>query len=225
MSRVSIKEVATGDVLNTSDANTTLDNWETATSTINPTNLREEGLDERCFGDNSVILVLDSVSDGGYTTHNGDWDSTPVWVSGNHIALGPFDLSDDTTTCIVRVSCEIALGANDASETEPYGQIAIGYSEDDLNWEIISKTKRNFKFHESVTDGASSSGWLPEQATRPFEIAAAGVIFRCITTIAHEFTASSSDTVYFGLFLRQTAHDTLNIKLADPYMTVEVFGR
>ena len=230
MSRVSINEVATGDVLNTTEANKTLDNWASATSSINPTNIREEGLDERCFDDNSVILDLKSIGSSGEVSYNGDWPSTPTYLPalGGGVELGPFDLSDSTTTCIVRASFEMALQASDVNSDRPYGQVAIGYSEDNANWTIIYATLRRFLFHESVTQGDGTTRTSPSDPgnlTRPFEIAVQGVTYRCITTIAHEFELSNSSTVFFGLFIRQNSTSTLNIALKDPYLTVEVFGR
>jgi len=230
MSRVSITKVTAGDVLNTTDANKTLDNWASATGSINRANLREEGLDGGCFEASAVRLDLNSFSSSSYTTYNGDYLSVPNFIGGDRMMVGSFDLSDSTTTCIVRASFEIALGASDYSEDPPYGQVAIGYSTDNSTWTLIDETKRNFKFHESVAkgDGSSVSGSRSdsdEHEDRPFEIARAGVVFRGITTIAHKFTSSSSSTVWFGLFLKQNLHPTLDITFSAPYLYVELFGR
>ncbi|WP_339863013.1 hypothetical protein [Thalassospira alkalitolerans] len=236
MSRVSIKEINHSDAVDISDPNSTLDNWTTASGNINATNIREEALDEVALQDNSVEIAFSSKSTQSYADFiDTSYSSTPISVGGETFSMGTFDVSESTTSLVIRLSFgyRIDLQENQFTSGNPQPGFCcvLQFSLDGGTvWAPIDETERKYGFDQSVSDGqiaSSASTFVGAATTRPFEINADGLFFRGSHTISHLFSAVESSQVTIGAFVKVFGgtSGTTAVRIKDVYMTSEMYGR
>lgn len=235
MSRVTIEEIAHGVDVDISDPNTTLSSWETASAKVNAANIREEGLDERSLADNSIMIDFQTiqslnyqdVTDSGYTLY-------PIDTGYYEFKFDDtFDMSDATTTLVIRASLEFAMervGAKNhfivihsTGYDQPIFSCVFRYSLDaGTTWTSIDETERHYGFHNSIAEGQG----LAPTSQRPFEINTDGVKMRGSHTLAHIFNASDDSEITIGLFAKITqGTGSTAVRVRDITMTAEMFGR
>jgi hypothetical protein len=186
MSRVQITKIDVGDKVRAAQANDTLTEWNTQSTTINDKNVREEGLDRRSIQARAVTPTA-----GRPTSYISNGNTSPfartgfdVFVDGaGRVALiGPIDYSrPGGDQQLVRASAHFFVGGL----ISPSIQFRLAFSTD-FNpstglgtWTGIDRTKRRYKI-------GFLFGFTP--------------IGRC--TISHLFVAGGSALVTNNLWFR-----------------------
>lgn len=215
MARVTLTEIQPGDAINLTTTNAMLTDILTKSVTIDDTNVRDGGLDERninddvvslkpqASGDRKLFSLPNSSSALSFTTAQ----ALPFQINSQFVVTGPFSFSSSSLTrLIVKFSCHYQTSIPAvASPTDQQWLFYMSYSTSwngsTGTWTELPVTRRRVS-HRQGANGVATANSL---------------------TIAHRFFESgisSSDDLYFGMFVYDTqsaGSDTITIEGANFY--------
>jgi len=207
MARVDFPEIQPGDALDQTVLNTAATALLTQSSNIDGDNVRDGGLDERNFADESVTW-RPGTSVAFYTTGSsaialGAAGANPIQVGGAYVDSGPYDYSPVTRLekLLVKLSLHYQ-GVSPGTPGDAEFTFQLGYSTDwnpagpSGTWTMIAATKRRVALRGYATAGTLS--------------------------ITHKFDQTiASATLWFGLFVWDNnaagGNDALTIEDASLY--------
>jgi len=237
MSRIKITELQPGELITSSDVNETHSSWETATGSIDTTNIRDEAFDRRSIADDAIVPAAywNTALGGSTFTNHSSYDSTPDFEVPNGGFGKSIDLTvDNLNYTLVRASFEFrinrapddaAASSSSAAANQPVLKAILGYSSNfsswpSATWTTIAGTERFFGFHQSVAVPSTSAA-----SGMPAEIHPDGVYFEGTCTLSHLFSFKDSDDYAFGLFTTEVSTSVVEYTLSHLTMTVELFTR
>lgn len=212
MARVTLVELASGTTASSANANTTMTNWNTASSDVDAENVREEGFDRR-------IITTRAVT--SFTTRQHDWrtvvgaadgdqySATPtgtfaeVAVGANNLRIGGMDYdSTNNDQTLVRLSYELIIAITGTGTSGGPVETRLEYSTDAAAWTAIDRTMRQhfFNLAKNNTERVTNS------QTHGFSV---------VLTTA---------TLYFRVTIRQTSNLS-TVTLRYPNLFARVFAR
>ena len=140
MSRVNISEIDVGDVGATAKANTTLEQWNSATANIDETNVREEGLDERNFAPGTVLYSVRSGASGDIVS------SKTAYAEPPDVTLNTIIVDGDSVEFIVRCSCQVEVERIANTSTQASVGLRLAYHLGG-GWNPLTSTERKFGYN------------------------------------------------------------------------------
>lgn len=143
MSRVSIIEAVPGNTASSSDENTNLAAWNTATASIDDTNVRNEGLDHGSFADEVVECLtregaapfFESSTKSGAYTGAGPFKVT---MGGNDVQIGPIVVNSGDS---VLIYCS-AMTYNDVGGGT--ATLILQYNPNSGVWSSVGVSRRSY---------------------------------------------------------------------------------
>lgn len=121
MGKISITDITEGSTMTPTDVTTTVDSWKA--STVNGSNIRDEGLDERMFTPETSGIVSEfrewatDASKSHLSTQFVNWKTFSS--STNPAAIGPITYNTKESTVVVRFNSELIMPDTSSSANEP----------------------------------------------------------------------------------------------------------
>lgn len=189
MGHVTFAELVANAVANASDVNSGMTSWNTQSTDIDGTNVREEGLDRRSVAAGAVVPVggqdsyLDNTSAAFTNT------SEALVSTGADVFCGPISIDEsDGDVGIIRCSARIRVDGK-AVGTQTRVTVRLKYTEDASptaggTWTTVSNTERVYEM-----DDGQYTGTVPDE--------------RGVYSVSHLFDQGgvfTSTTFHVGLF-------------------------
>lgn len=156
MSRVSVTRLAKGTARDAADLNATNDSWDSATASIDGTNIRDGGLANRnfSFGTVTPLAKRGFIAKAGTSSSSAGTSYGPITYSGADLELTSLNFNNNTKSDVLLLRASVRFGT-DTNSPSRYAYFKLQYDEGVSGaWSSptdISETERQFRLWTNLS--------------------------------------------------------------------------
>jgi hypothetical protein len=151
VAHLTFTELLENSVAAAADVNSTLTSWNTQSTDIDASNVRDEGLDGRSVASRAITPSdgFAQFSDAGSVTLT---NTSPalVAIGATNVICGPFNINEsDKEQLVVRCSCKVRINATGSGAANKSVTVYMAYTDDasptsGSTWNVIARSDRDF---------------------------------------------------------------------------------